>query len=150
MRQVGTGRTRRRRARAHLAGAVLGVLAVAGATMAVGPAPAQATATPKQKVVTVVTRLPYGTMLATVKGLSLYTSALPCTGPCLTAWPPLLMGPGKSVPKGVVGLGTVPFTGNGTAQLQVTYHGSALYRFVADSGTSVNGNGLSGFTVALR
>ena len=143
MRQVGTGWSRVR-----LVGTTVGVLVAVGATATVAPTATQAVTTPKQKVVTVVTRLPYGKMLATVTGLSLYTSALRCTGPCLTAWPPLLMGPGTSVPKGITGLGTAPFTGNGTARLQVTYHGAARYLFVADTGTSVNGNGLSGFTVA--
>ena len=131
MRQVGTRGKSAGRIRVLAAGVALGVLGVVGLTTVLPSAPAQA-ATGKQRVVTVVTRAPFGSMLATVHGLSLYTSALPCTGPCLVAWPPLLMGPGRTVPKGVKGLGTVPFTGNGTAQLQVTYKGAALYLFIGD------------------
>jgi len=78
-------------------------------------------------------------------GATLYTTAS-CTGGCLTAWPPLLMPKGKTVPKGPKGL-----TGLGTAKLgsrlQVTYKKHRLYTFTGDSGSSVSGNGLSGFSV---
>jgi predicted lipoprotein with Yx(FWY)xxD motif len=78
-------------------------------------------------------------------GATLYT-AKTCTGGCLTAWPPLLMPKGTTVPegpKGLTGLGTKK---DGT-RLQVTYKTHPLYTFTGDSGTSVNGNGLAGFTV---
>jgi len=96
-------------------------------------------------VVQVVTRSPFGQMLATVKGLSLYVDPSgPCTGSCLTIWPPLLMPKRKTMPIGTSGLGTVKIG----KHLQVTYNGEALYTFSGDSGSSVNGNGVGGFMVA--
>jgi predicted lipoprotein with Yx(FWY)xxD motif len=124
-------------------------MAVAGATVVAPAVSAQATTTTNQRVVEVVTRAPYGKMLATVKGLSLYTSSSPCTGSCLSVWPPLLLAKGKTTPTGVKkGLGTVALTFKGISRLQVTFDGNALYRFEGDSGTSVNGNGVGGFMVA--
>jgi predicted lipoprotein with Yx(FWY)xxD motif len=136
------------RLRRRVVGASLGVVAVAGA-MAVMPAmSAQATSPTKQKVVEVVTRAPYGMMLATRKGASLYTASSPCKKSCLSAWPPLLLATGKTIPTGTTGLGTVALMFKGNPRLQVTFDGKALYRFVGDSGTSVNGNGIAGFMVA--
>ncbi len=96
-------------------------------------------------VVKVVTRAPFGKMLATIKGRSLYIKPKGgCTGACLTAWPPLLMPKGTTVPRGVRCLKTAKFG----RRLQVTYRGKRLYRFAGDSGTSVNGNNVGGFKVA--
>jgi len=136
------------RIRRSVVGVSLGVVAVAGA-MTVAPAmSAQATSPSKQKVVEIVTRAPYGMMLATRKGASLYTASSPCKKSCLTAWPPLLLATGKTIPTGATGLGTVALMFKGNPRLQVTFDGKALYRFEGDSGTSVNGNGIAGFTVA--
>jgi len=78
-------------------------------------------------------------------GRTLYTASS-CTGSCLSTWPPLLMPKGKTIPKGPKGL-----TGLGTAKmgshLQVTYKKHRLYTFSGDSGSSVTGNGVAGFTV---
>ena len=78
-------------------------------------------------------------------GRTLYTASS-CTGSCLGAWPPLLMPKGKTIPKGPKGL-----AGLGTAKmgshLQVTYKKHRLYTFSGDSGSSVTGNGVAGFTV---
>ncbi len=78
-------------------------------------------------------------------GLTLYT-AQSCTGSCLSVWPPLLLPKGATTPKGPKGL-----TGLGTVKmgkrLQVTYKKHRLYTFTSDSGSSVNGNGVAGFTV---
>ena len=79
------------------------VVAGSLATVAAGVSAAQAVpATTKLQVVKVVTRHPFGKMLATVKGRSLYTIASnKCTGSCLPAWPPLLMPKGsKATPTG--------------------------------------------------
>jgi predicted lipoprotein with Yx(FWY)xxD motif len=78
-------------------------------------------------------------------GATLYT-AKSCTGGCLTAWPPLLMPKGTTVPEGPKGLTGLATKKDGT-RLQVTYKTHPLYTFTGDSGTSVNGNGLAGFTV---
>jgi predicted lipoprotein with Yx(FWY)xxD motif len=78
-------------------------------------------------------------------GKTLYTASS-CTGSCLSSWPPLLMPKGKTIPKGpngLRGLGTAKFG----SRLQVTYRKHRLYTFTGDSGSSVNGNGVGGFTV---
>ena len=108
-----------------------------------------------KKVVQIVTRTPEGatsavTMLATVKGRSLYTApASGCTGGCLTIWPPLYVAKGKTpTGVGVTGLGTVSVMVGKKTKFQVTYMGKALYTFVDDSGTSADGNGVGGFMLA--
>ena len=97
-------------------------------------------------VVAAAKRTGFGTILVTINGgHSLYEHpGGPCTGSCLSIWPPLLMPAGKTVPKGASCLATVKQGSN----LQVTYHGQALYTFTGDSGHSVNGNGVAGFLVA--
>ncbi len=122
-------------------------IALAGSLTAGGVTAAQAQpqATRKAAVVKVVTRSPFGKMLATTHGRSLYyLPAGSCTGGCLSAWPPLLMPEGKTTPLGTTCLKTATFG----HRLQVTYRGKRLYLFSGDSGTSVNGNGQDGFKVA--
>jgi predicted lipoprotein with Yx(FWY)xxD motif len=130
--------------------------ASAGALLAVAPMTAGATApaqvfahTGKAAVVVKISasRGGFKNVLTTTSrvGRTLYTASS-CTGGCQSAWPPLLMPKGTSIPKGPKGL-----TGLGTRKLgkrlQVTFRRHPLYTFSGDSGSSVNGNGLSGFTV---
>ncbi len=130
-------------ARAAAAAVALGSLTVMSADLSVAQAAPGSTTT--ATVVKVVTRAPFGKMLATIRGRSLYIKPKGgCTGACLTAWPPLLMPRGKTVPRGVRCLKTAKFG----RRLQVTYRGKRLYLFAGDSGTSVNGNGIQGFKVA--
>jgi predicted lipoprotein with Yx(FWY)xxD motif len=126
-------------------------LATVGATAGLLMAPASASTTAggkTAKVVTPVDRKPIGDMLATSGSkLSLYIHPSgPCTGGCLSVWPPLLMPTGKTVPEGEKCLKTVKTATKG--QRQVTYDGQALYTFVEDSGHSVKGNGVGGFEAA--
>jgi predicted lipoprotein with Yx(FWY)xxD motif len=118
-------------------------LSVAGASAQTVAAPTGASA----KVVRIVTRGSFGKILAAKSSnLSLYEHPSgPCTGGCLSVWPPLLMPKGDTKPEGAKGLGTVKFTGG---RLQVTYNKQPLYTFVDDKGKSVNGNGVGGFVVA--
>jgi predicted lipoprotein with Yx(FWY)xxD motif len=126
--------------------ATAGVLGVVPATSA---SASQVAHTAKPAVVVKIAKARGGfkDVLTTTAGVgaTLYT-AKSCTGSCLTAWPPLYMPKGKSLPKGPKGL-----TGLGTVKvgshLQVTYRKHRLYTFVSDSGSSVNGNGVAGFTV---
>ncbi len=67
-----------------------------------------------------------------------------CSGTCLSAWPPMDMPAGKTVPLGTRCLGTVA-AGH---HRQVTYRGKRLYLFSGDTGTSVNGNNTGGSKVA--
>jgi predicted lipoprotein with Yx(FWY)xxD motif len=133
------------RVRAAMALTALAILA----TLVALPAGAHAAAAPRSgsaTVVKVATRGSFGRILTTVGGRTLYKHPNgPCTGSCLTVWPPLLMPRGKTVPKGIAGLRTVVLA---SGRRQVTYRHRRLYTFVSDSGTSVNGNGVAGFLVA--
>ena len=101
------------------------------------------------KVVKVVTRAPVGQMLATVAGASLYTPpSTGCTGGCLSVWPPLYIARGD-YPTGTKGLGVVVVTVGSVKKRQVTYNGKQLYTFASDSGHSLNGNGVGGFSAAV-
>ncbi|HYK32320.1 MAG TPA: hypothetical protein VEV63_10170 [Streptosporangiaceae bacterium] len=141
---VYSGRGRRWAMRAATAVVVAGSLVAVAADVSASAAPA---ATPKLKVVNVVTRHPFGKMLATVKGRSLYyIPSNKCNKMCLAFWPPLLMPKAsKAIPTGVTCLSTLKF---GTSRRQVTYRGHRLFTFVSDHGTSVTGNGVAGFKVA--
>jgi predicted lipoprotein with Yx(FWY)xxD motif len=147
--RVGDRRRSLRLKGAKVTGAAVGVVALG---LALAPAASAHGATGKPPktavVVQVVDRAPYGMMLATVSGASLYTAPGPCTAGCLTIWPRLLMPKGKKIPLGTTGLGTMRVKGNHQGGLQVTYNGKLLYRFVSDTGTSVTGNGVGGFMVA--
>ena len=130
--------------RAMAAVVVAGSLAVVATDVSAAQA---VPATTKLQVVKVVTRHPFGKMLATVKGRSLYTIASnKCTGACLPAWPPLLMPKGsKATPTGTSCLTTMKF---GKGRRQVAYRGLRLWLFAGDKGTSVSGNNIMKFKVA--
>jgi len=126
-----------------------GVAALGAAVLisvpALAPAGAATLAGKGATVVQEVNRSPVGNMLATTTGASLYIHPSgPCTGGCLSVWPELVMPAGKTKPKGASCLTTISTAGG----LQVEYHGQALYTFVSDSGTSLNGNGVGGFKAA--
>ncbi len=90
-------------------------------------------------------RAPFGKILTTDSGRSLYVHPNgPCNASCRSIWPPLLMPVGTTTPKGANCLGTALLG----SRLQVTYQDLRLYSFTGDSGTSVNGNGVAGFKVA--
>jgi predicted lipoprotein with Yx(FWY)xxD motif len=91
-----------------------------------------------------------GTILADSKGLTLYTltsagQPLPCTGACVSVWPPLEVPTGATPTgaAGVTGLGTTPAPdGN---QL-VTFQGKPLYRFATDKDSGdAYGQGIKSF-----
>ncbi len=142
--------SRRQLGRGRIAwtGAALGMVALASSAAVVPMASAQAAVSKSEAVVKVVNRPPFGKMLATVTGASLYTASGACTGGCLRIWPPLLMEKGKTTPTGVAGLGTAALTIGASHDVQVTYKGKRLYRFYLDTGTRVTGNGVGGFKVA--
>jgi predicted lipoprotein with Yx(FWY)xxD motif len=137
------GPTRRWLARSVTAAVAIGSMAALSADLVA--AHAAPTVTKRATVVKVVTRRPFGKILATVHGRTLYIKPSGgCTGMCLTAWPPLLMPKGKTIPVGTRCLGTKPRG----RRLQATYRNQRLYLFSGDSGSSVNGNNVSGFKVA--
>jgi len=137
------GPTRRWLARTITATVVIGSMTALSADLV--SAQAAPTVTKRATVVKVVTRRPFGKILATIHGRSLYIKPSgSCTGQCLVAWPPLLMPKGKTIPVGTRCLGTKPRG----RRLQVTYRNQRLYLFSGDSGSSVNGDGVAGFKVA--
>jgi predicted lipoprotein with Yx(FWY)xxD motif len=129
-------------------GTAVAVVALGSAVLSAPLASAQTTKMKDKTVVEVVNRSPYGDMLATVKGASLYTPpASGCSGGCLKVWPPLYVKK-NTTPTGTSGLGTVEVVVGKKDKFQVTYNGKSLYTFTGDSGSSVNGNGVGGFSVA--
>ena len=81
------------------------------------------------------------TILTDTKGMTLYyytpdkgTGKVTCLGPCLTAWPPVLLPSGVTQPAGGPGitgtLGVVPSPNGGQ---QVTYNGWPLYTWQKDT-----------------
>jgi predicted lipoprotein with Yx(FWY)xxD motif len=130
------------------AASAVGVAALVGSMSFSPAASAHADVGPTKVVVQVVNRAPFGNMLATIKGASLYTAPTSgCKGGCLAIWPPLYIVKGK-IPQGVSDIGKVRVVVGGVVEHQVTYMGKPLYKFVDDSGTSVTGSGVGGFAVA--
>ena len=149
--QDGVARPGRAGRRALVAAAVLGTVALSStlAPAAAGASVDGVRATARSaRVVEVVDRAPFGEMLATVRGLSLYTTPASCTGSCLVVWPPLVMPEGTRIPLGASGLGTRKVKRARRKILQVTYGGKLLYTFASDHGSSVTGQGVGGFSVA--
>ena len=148
MTSIDATQTLRRRWIARAATAALVAGSVTGLTAGLTAAQAAPTATHKLKVVKVVTRKPFGKMLANTKGKGASLYYMPkgkCGAACLSFWPPLLLPKGsKATPIGVACLRTVKFG----KRTQITYRGHRLYTFTSDTGTSVTGNGLAGFVVA--
>lgn len=103
--------------------------------------------------VTTATRGSFGNILVTGAGVTLYRydadrpNMPTCTGSCAMAWPPLLLPAGTTSVKAgarLTGVGSVMLS---DGQSQVTYNKMPLYTFASDSGTSVNGQGVGGFSV---
>jgi predicted lipoprotein with Yx(FWY)xxD motif len=126
--------------------AVALVCGVALALSAFGLASGAVAATKPKAAVATVKIAGLGTVLVDAHGRTLYTltnggDAVPCTGTCAAAWPPLTLGAGHklSVAKGGKGVEL-------DADRQVTAHGLPLYRFAADTAAKqANGDGLASF-----
>jgi predicted lipoprotein with Yx(FWY)xxD motif len=133
--------------RRRAAVALTALLALAALSTVTARAHAAGTpATNSAVVVKVAQRGGFGKILTTIGGRTLYKHPNgPCTGGCLTIWPPLLLPVGKTIPKGIKGLRAALLP---SGRRQVTYRHRRLYTFVNDSGTSVTGNGVAGFLVA--
>jgi predicted lipoprotein with Yx(FWY)xxD motif len=100
-----------------------------------------------KRVVTEVQNPALGkTILVNTKGRTLYSLSVEkhgkfiCTGPCLSAWHPLVV-PAGVRPTGPVQLGTITRPDN--TATQVTYKGRPLYRFSGDTKKGdANGEGI--------
>jgi predicted lipoprotein with Yx(FWY)xxD motif len=132
----------------RIAAAALSAAAIAAVPLAQGASAAGSG--PRAKVVTTGVRTGFGTILVAPSGRALYYDSADtpdhstCTGSCALIWPPVLMPPGKTIPIGVPGLGTIT---RNSGKVQVTYNSMPLYKYAGDSGTSVSGNGVAGFFV---
>jgi predicted lipoprotein with Yx(FWY)xxD motif len=91
-----------------------------------------------------------GTILVDAKGRTVYTltnggAAVACTGPCLQAWPPVVLPPDQTTATGgpgVEGLGVV----SEASGEQVTSGGLPLYTFAGDTAAGqATGEGISSF-----
>jgi predicted lipoprotein with Yx(FWY)xxD motif len=121
-----------------------------GSTPTASPSAQTATA---GDVVTASPRDSFGNILVAASGATLYRydadkpNMPTCTGSCAVAWPPLLLPVGTTSVKagaGLTGVGSVMLS---DGRSQVTYNQMPLYTFASDSGTSVNGQGVGGFSV---
>lgn len=126
---------------------------VAGAAaVAVLAMPATATVgthTGSSKVVKIKTRhqSPYGTVLTTSSGRTLYfytrdtNKHSHCNGSCATEWPPVIVPKGHKV-SGVAGLGTIK---RSNGKRQAALRGKALYRYAGDTAAGqVRGQAVEG------
>lgn len=100
--------------------------------------------TPTKRVVKVASLSDGSSVLANLRGRTLYSLSVEkhgrfvCTAGCLSIWHPLVVPKGVR-PTGPVTLGTVKRPDGGT---QVTYRGRPLYRFANDTKTGqANGEG---------
>jgi predicted lipoprotein with Yx(FWY)xxD motif len=125
----------------------------ASKTSTPGASPAAPQMASAQDAVTAATRGSFGDILVSGSGATLYRydadkpNMPTCTGSCATAWPPLLLPVGTTSVKagsGLTGVGSVMLS---DGRSQVTYNQMPLYTFASDSGTSVNGQGVGGFSV---
>jgi predicted lipoprotein with Yx(FWY)xxD motif len=90
-----------------------------------------------------------GRLLVDSNGMTVYTlmnngKTVPCTGQCLTFWPPLLVPAGQTTAAGtgVADLGTATTS----AGKQVSYRGAPLYRYSMDNAPGdTNGDGINAF-----
>jgi predicted lipoprotein with Yx(FWY)xxD motif len=131
-----------------LAPAVIAACGGGGATAATKPAKTTSTPAPTS-IGTGKTAL--GTILVDSQGRTLYlfthdsgTTSM-CSGPCATAWPPLVAAGAATATSGANAalLGTSR-RADGTTQ--VTYNGHPLYRFVKDQNAGeTNGQGVTAF-----
>jgi predicted lipoprotein with Yx(FWY)xxD motif len=114
-------------------------------------APAATTTAPA--AATVATRTTgIGMVLVDSAGKTLYhfdkdtSTAFGCTGACTTAWPPLTVPSGTTMPVGGTGVtGTLAVRARPDGSQQVTWNGLPLYRFAADAAPGdTKGDGLGG------
>ena len=111
-------------------------LAVLVAVLAFSAAAGAGSTAPTKRVVKVETLSDGGSVLANLKGRTLYSLSVEkhgkfiCTGGCLSIWHPLVVAKGVK-PTGPVSLGTVE---RPEGKTQVTYQGRPLYRFAEDTG----------------
>lgn len=128
------------------AAAIAGFAVVGASTATVVIVDAATAAASGKVVVKTRTVSPYGKILTTSSGRTLYIFTPDskghsvCTGGCATEWPPLIVPKGDTL-SGVSGLGTIK-RGH---QRQAALHGQALYRYAGDSAAGqVNGQGVEG------
>jgi predicted lipoprotein with Yx(FWY)xxD motif len=133
------------------AGLALGPAAIAacGGGATASTSPAKTTPTTPTSIGTAKTAL--GTILVDSQGRTLYlfthdsgTTSM-CSGPCATAWPPLLT-TGQATATSGANAALLGASKRADGTTQVTYHGHPLYRFATDQKAGeTNGEGLTAF-----
>jgi predicted lipoprotein with Yx(FWY)xxD motif len=124
-----TARSRQIRRLTGLAAVALVAILAFAATGGIGGT------TPTKRVVKVAALSDGSSVLANLRGRTLYSLSVErhgkfiCTGGCLSIWHPLIVAKGVK-PTGPVKLGTVERPNGKT---QVTYRGRPLYRFAGDT-----------------
>jgi predicted lipoprotein with Yx(FWY)xxD motif len=120
-------------------------LAALVAVLALPAAGAFARTAPMNRVVKLEESTSGGSVLANLKGRTLYSLSVErhgkfiCTAGCLSVWHPLVIPKGVK-PKGPVRLGTVK---RHDGRIQVTYRGGPLYSFAEDTKNGeTNGAGI--------
>ena len=96
----------------------------------------------------------FGAVVATTKGVALYTwnrekdGKVRCTGACAKMWPPLLVMKDDMVVKHAKGvMGTLGTVTRPDGHVQVTLNGRPLYTYVGDTPTKILCNGVNGWFV---
>jgi predicted lipoprotein with Yx(FWY)xxD motif len=125
----------------------LPVLAIVVAACGASPSPAESSGTSPMTISTTQTSL--GSVLSGPSGNTVYTlvsaqgTPIPCTGQCLSAWPPVAATAGSSAHAGSGVSATLAVDAN---VMQVTADGAPLYYFSGDSAAGqVNGQGIKSF-----
>src|SRR3979490_3444655 len=134
---------------AGLALAPAAIAAAGGGGATAARAPSKTTSTSPTSVGTGKTAL--GTILVDSQGRTLYlfthdsgTTSM-CSGPCATAWPPLLATGAATATSGA-NAALVGTSKRADGTTQVTYNGHPLYRFVKDrTAGETNGQGVTAF-----
>lgn len=114
----------------------------------VSAAPAAGSAATSAPTLSLSTQGSHGPHLADSTGNALYQlqgdrDGSKCTGACVTAWPPVLVG--ATQPNGATGLqgAMIASIARPDGSRQVTYNGQPLYRYAQDAGAgSAKGHGL--------
>lgn len=92
-----------------------------------------------------------GVILADDKGMTVYTltkdgKPVACTGPCLTAWPPLVLPGSSAAPTGSSGITGLSVVAGPNGARLVAVKGAPLYRFIQDKDAGdAYGDGVQSF-----
>jgi predicted lipoprotein with Yx(FWY)xxD motif len=114
------------------------------------PASSSTTTATGTVVIKIANQTKFGKIYVDGQGKTVYTltkdgAAVPCTGGCLTAWPPVMLPAGETTATGGPGVKEVSVV-DANGGKQVTYDGKPVYTFSGDAAAGdANGDGLASF-----